>query len=123
MTRIVTSWKLLGNTHLPPTINKYWQYDDDSWANGPKAYQQLNLNQTWAHGYYDWLAHEESVPKPLMVVRGGLSEADSNALVEPTLQYPDMKSETIKSLGTVYDFASMMRERNMPTRRTIYQSY
>ena len=85
------------NRHLTPGIRPYWSYDGN-FTSAPLAYQELpSNNQSLSSDYNNWLKQEKTVPFPVMLRRGGMSENSAMAIQDGALNFPDLKSTTLRN--------------------------
>lgn len=84
-------WKQLGNKRLPPVMKDYWEYSADSFTWEPKPYDNIPEGLT-GKTYWDWIDREKSVPAPLMLRRGGLTENAVDVIVDSQDDFPDLRT-------------------------------
>lgn len=117
-------WKLLQNQRLPPVMNSYWSYNQDSWTYQPKEYEELPLPKfSFSGNWFDWLHHEQTVKHPIARVRGGLSDKDNIALTNASINFPDIASETTRNNIILQNYLINMHNKKMQTQRTVYDGY
>jgi hypothetical protein len=86
------------NRHLTPGVRPYWSYDNDSFSWNPKPYKEPSpSNSSLTADYQQWLKHEKTVLFPLMTRRGGMTENQAIAIQDGTMNFPDLKSTTLRN--------------------------
>jgi hypothetical protein len=126
----------LRNKHLPPTTKPYWTYNDDSFTTLPKLIEDLEnvpvkhrgLNYTVDYNslskdYYKYLEHEKITPYPAVLNYGGLSQVDITYLQNKTYDFPDIKSETIRTQAILNNFVNRVENAGYSLERNIYSGY
>ena len=117
------NWKLFGDERLPPAIFPFYSYEYNSWSGRPIQYNQykpIDTPMTLSHDYYNYIQAEKKLPRPLITMRGGLSEVDIQALEDDTLRFPDIKSQTAHSQAILAMLESQMMSRNMIPKKVVY---
>lgn len=105
------TWRLLKDERLPPTVYNFWSYDLDSYSWHPVQYdinKPVDTPLTLSHDYENYLQTEKTVIHPLITSRGGLSEVDIQALENNALQFPDIKSGTIRTKTILSTYATQL---------------
>jgi len=117
------TWKLLGDERLPPVLGKFWSYEQDSWSYKPKQYNTFvpdDTADTLGNDYRTYIQTEKKMPHPLITARAGLSEVGISALVSDTLNFPDLRSETVRSKEIIGQYYQALAARGMLPTKVVY---
>lgn len=122
------------NPRLPPSvIGKPWTYNSDSWTWQPKLLEREGKYDTYCslgnyeHCYRDietsyrhWLQREGGTENSLLCRHDGMTETDAQNIENAIMNYPDLKSQTLKNERIFNDFQLAAMQRGLLPMKAAY---